>query len=43
MILNESIPSGKVIAMVFIISGLIIGLYGNQLIELLKSKSSVAV
>ncbi|CRY13978.1 EamA family transporter [Yersinia enterocolitica] len=42
MIFNERIPSGKVIAMIFIISGLIIGLYGKQLMGLLKRKSSVA-
>ncbi|EKN3828014.1 TPA: EamA family transporter [Yersinia enterocolitica] len=36
MIFNESIPSGKIIAMVFIISGLIIGLYGKRLIGRLK-------
>ncbi|CQJ13089.1 EamA family transporter [Yersinia enterocolitica] len=43
MIFNESIPSGKIIAMVFIISGLIIGLYGKRLIGRLKRKSSVAL
>ncbi|EPZ8124145.1 EamA family transporter [Yersinia enterocolitica] len=43
MIFNESIPSGKVIAMIFIISGLIIGLYGKRLMGLLKRKSSVAL
>ncbi|WP_227722849.1 EamA family transporter [Yersinia proxima] len=43
MIFNESIPSGKIIAMVFIISGLIIGLYGKRLMGLLKRKSSVAL
>ncbi|CRX99738.1 TPA: EamA family transporter [Yersinia enterocolitica] len=43
MIFNERIPSGKVIAMIFIISGLIIGLYGKQLMGLLKRKSSVAL
>ncbi|MGH1500284.1 EamA family transporter [Yersinia proxima] len=43
MIFNESIPSGKIIAMVFIISGLIIGLYGKRLTGLLKRKSSVAL
>ncbi|EKN3609094.1 EamA family transporter [Yersinia enterocolitica] len=43
MIFNESIPSGKIIAMVFIISGLIIGLYGKRLMGRLKRKSSVAL
>ncbi|CCV44931.1 EamA family transporter [Yersinia enterocolitica] len=43
MIFNESIPSGKVIAMIFIISGLIIGLYDKQLMSVLKRKSSVAL
>ncbi|HDL8054647.1 TPA: EamA family transporter [Yersinia enterocolitica] len=43
IIFNESIPSGKIIAMVFIISGLIIGLYGKRLIGRLKRKSSVAL
>nr|WP_269846000.1 EamA family transporter [Yersinia enterocolitica] len=43
MIFNERIPSGKVIAMIFIISGLIIGLYGKRLMGLLKRKSSVAL
>ncbi|ELI8400828.1 EamA family transporter [Yersinia enterocolitica] len=43
MIFNESIPSGKIIAMVFIISGLIIALYGKRLIGRLKRKSSVAL
>ncbi|HDL8088872.1 TPA: EamA family transporter [Yersinia enterocolitica] len=38
MIFNESIPSGKVIAMIFIISGLIIGLYDKQLMSVLKEK-----
>ncbi|EKN3945981.1 hypothetical protein DVP60_21260 [Yersinia enterocolitica] len=43
IIFNESIPSGKIIAMVFIISGLIIGLYGKRLMGRLKRKSSVAL
>ncbi len=43
MIFNESIPTGKIVAMVFIISGLIIGLYGKRLIDRLKRKSSVAL
>ncbi|MFJ1231282.1 EamA family transporter [Yersinia proxima] len=43
MIFNESIPSGKIIAMVFIISGLIIGLYGKRLMGRLKRKSSVTL
>ena len=43
MIFNESIPSGKVIAMVFIISGLIIGLYGKRLMGLLRRKTSVTL
>ncbi|HEN3655756.1 TPA: EamA family transporter [Yersinia enterocolitica] len=43
IIFNESIPSGKIIAMVFIISGLIIGLYGKRLLGRLKRKSSVAL
>ncbi|MGN2006498.1 EamA family transporter [Yersinia enterocolitica] len=43
MIFNESIPSGKVISMIFIISGLIIGLYDKQLMSVLKRKSSVAL
>ncbi|HFR4114944.1 TPA: EamA family transporter [Yersinia enterocolitica] len=43
MIFNESIPPGKTIAMVFIISGLIIGLYGKRLMDLLKRKSSVTI
>ncbi|HDL8510285.1 TPA: EamA family transporter [Yersinia enterocolitica] len=43
MIFNERISSGKVIAMIFIISGLIIGLYGKRLMGLLKRKSSVAL
>ena len=43
IIFNESIPAGKIIAMVFIISGLIIGLYGKRLMGRLKRKSSVAL
>ncbi|CQJ58132.1 EamA family transporter [Yersinia intermedia] len=42
MIFSESIPAAKIVAMILIISGLVIGLYGKRLIGLLQRKSSVA-
>ncbi|AHM72121.1 EamA family transporter [Yersinia hibernica] len=43
MIFNESIPTGKIVAMVLIISGLVIGLYGKQLIGRRQRKASVTL
>ncbi|PNM26199.1 hypothetical protein A6J66_019735 [Yersinia enterocolitica] len=42
MIFSESIPAAKIVAMILIISGLIIGLYGRRLIGLLQRKFSMA-
>ncbi|WP_145553990.1 EamA family transporter [Yersinia canariae] len=43
MIFNESIPAGKIVAMVLIISGLVTGLYGKKLIGRLQRKISMTL